>query len=95
MVGAIVGLPDIFAALLFSVVAGGIAALSFALYRRAFRRMSANVVDIVQTMAFATLAGIRPVPEAGPRAWIGRLPYGVSIAAGTIGWLAARLAGFV
>lgn len=93
MVGAFVGFPDIFHAVLYSLVVGGIAAIGFALHRRAFRRMSENVFDIVQSMAFAAMAGNRPTPALSGRASIGKLPYGVSIAAGTIAWLAARLLG--
>jgi prepilin peptidase CpaA len=93
MVGAIVGLPDILNAVLYSLIVGGIAAVAFALYHRAFRRMSANVMDIVQSMAFAVVVGGRPTPALSGRASIGKLPYGVSIAAGTIAWLGARLFG--
>ena len=90
---AIVGLPDILNAVLYSLIVGGIAAVAFALYHRAFRRMSANVMDIVQSMAFAVVVGGRPTPALSGRASIGKLPYGVSIAAGTIAWLGARLFG--
>jgi prepilin peptidase CpaA len=55
--------------------------------------MSANVMDIVQSMAFAVVVGGRPTPALSGRASIGKLPYGVSIAAGTIAWLGARLFG--
>lgn len=93
MVGAIVGFPDILHAVLYSLIAGGVAAVGFALHRRAFRRMSGNVVDIVQSMAFAAMVGHRPTPALSGRPSIGKLPYGVSIAGGTIAWLAARLLG--
>jgi prepilin peptidase CpaA len=93
MVGAIVGLPDIFHAVVYSLIVGGIAAVGFALYHRAFRRMTTNVIDIVQSMAFAAMVGHRPTPALSGRASVGKLPYGVSIAGGTIAWLAARLLG--
>lgn len=93
MVGAFVGLPDILSAVLYSLIVGGIAAVGFALYQRAFRRMTANVMDIVQSMALALAVGGRPTPALSGRASIGKLPYGVSIAAGTMAWLAARLFG--
>jgi prepilin peptidase CpaA len=93
MVGAMVGLPDILWAVLYSLIAGGVAALAFALYHRALRRVTGNVVDIVQSMTFAALAGI-PLRGGMPaQASIGKLPYGVSIAAGTIAWLGARQLG--
>jgi prepilin peptidase CpaA len=93
-VGAFLGLPDVLFAIVWSFIAGGVAAIAFALYHRSSRRMAANVAAIVQWMAFAAMAGVRPAPElAGRRASIGKLPYAVSIAAGTTGWLLARLAG--
>lgn len=93
MVGAIVGLPDIVLAVLYSLIVGGIAAVAFALYHKAARRMTANVMDIVQSMVFAVAVGTRPTPALAGRASIGKLPYGVSIAGGTIAWLIARLFG--
>lgn len=94
MVGGIVGVPDIIYAALWALITGGVAAIGFALYRRAFRRMTANVAQIVQSMALAAMAGVRPAPAIAGRASVGKLPYGVSIAAGTIAWLAARQFGF-
>jgi prepilin peptidase CpaA len=93
MVGAFLSVPDIIYAVLYTLITGGVAALAFAIYRRAFRRMSANVADIVQSMTFAAIAGYRPAPDMAGRISIGKLPYGVSIAVGTILWLMARLLG--
>ena len=93
MVGAIVGFPDILQAVLYSLVVGGFAAVGVALYRRAFGRMTTNVVDIVQSMALAVVGGYRPTPALAGRASIGKLPYGVSIAVGTTTWLTARVLG--
>lgn len=93
MVGAFVGFPDILHAVLYSLIVGGVAAIGFSISRRAFRRMSANVFDIVQSMAFAAMVGSRPSPTLAARTSIGKFPYAVSIAGGTIGWLGARLLG--
>jgi len=93
MIGAFVGVPDIFQAILFTFIVGGIAAIGSALYHKAFRRMTTNVLDVVQYMAFAAMAGGRPTPGLAGGASAGKLPYGVSIAAGTIAWLVARLLG--
>jgi len=92
-VGAIVGATGIVYAVVCTFIAGGIAALLFALYHRAVRRMTGNVVEIVQHMAFAAIAGVRPAATA-TRVSVGKLPYAVSIAAGTLGWRMAQLAGF-
>ncbi len=94
MTGAFVGFPNIIYAVLFTFVTGGIAAVAFAIRRRAFRRMTNNVTDIVQWMAFATIAGQRFTPGIAGGDSIGRLPYGASIATGTIAWLAARQLGY-
>jgi hypothetical protein len=51
------------------------------------------VLDIVQFMAFAAASGVRSEPMAG-RTSSGRLPYGISIAAGTLACLAARHLGY-
>lgn len=95
MVGAFLGISQIAYAVLFTLIAGGAAALLFALYHRTTRRLAGNVAAIVQHVAFAAIAGVRPAPAASGHASAGRLPYAVSIAAGTLGYLAARLAGFV
>jgi prepilin peptidase CpaA len=92
MAGSFIGFPNIVPAVIFVFICGGIAALAFALHRRAFRRMTNNVTGIVQSMAFAALSGMRPT--AGMQsASIGKLPYGVSIAVGTTAWLAASVLG--
>jgi len=86
-VGAFLGLPEVLFAVLASLIAGGIAAVAFSLYRRAFGRMAGNVAEIVQSMAFAVIAGQRPASVMAGRLSVGDLPYGVSIAAGTLAWL--------
>ena len=93
MVGAFLGISQIAQVVLCTFIAGGIAALVFAIWHRAVRRMTANVADIAQSMVFAAIVGVRPSPELSKRHSIGKLPYAVSIAAGTIGWLSAGLTG--
>lgn len=93
-VGAFLGLPAIVFAVLSTLIVGGVAAVVFSLYRRAFRRMTGNVVDIVQSMAFAAFAGIRPQGGMAGGQSVGRLPYGLSIAVGTLGWLATSQLSF-
>jgi prepilin peptidase CpaA len=93
MVGAFLGISQIAYVVLCTFIAGGIAAIVFALYHRAARRMAGNVAETVQSMAFAAMAGVRPTPELPRRASIGKLPYAISIFAGTTVWLLATLAG--
>jgi prepilin peptidase CpaA len=93
MVGAFLGVSGTLAAVLFTFIVGGIAALAFALWHRAFGRMAGNVRDIVQWMAFAAIAGLRPLPRVTAASSIGKLPYGISICAGTIASLAVTQLG--
>lgn len=94
MVGAFLGLSQIMPALLFVFVTGGIAAIVFALANKKLARLAANLRNIVQGVAFSVLAGQPPAAMA-PGASIGKLPYGVSISAGTIVYLATRQFGFL
>lgn len=89
MVGAILGMPAVFGALLSSLIVGGVAALAFAIYRRTLRRMAGNVMDIVQSVALAAATGLRPVSPMAAGASVGRFPNGVCIAIGTIVSMAA------
>lgn len=84
MAGAFVGLAQIVPVVLCVFVAGGVLAVGWALYRRVFRRAASNAAEITIAMAVAALNGMRP---ALPAASAGKLPYGVSIAAGTLAWL--------
>jgi prepilin peptidase CpaA len=90
MCGAFLGWPDILAAVFFTLVAGGIAALGFAFARRSARRLFANVRQVVHTGMYAVLAGARPSPRIEAGASAGRLPYSISICAGTLACLAAQ-----
>ncbi len=89
MVGAFVGLQQIVPAVLCVFIAGGVFALATAVWRRSLRRLTTNVADVVQSMAVAAFAGIRPSGGLAPGQSIGRLPYGLSICAGTLAWLIA------
>lgn len=95
MAGAFLGLGQIVQAVLCVFVAGGVLAVGYSLWRRAFGRMTANVVDIVQSMAFAAVTGHRPVGALGRGLSVGSLPYGVSICGGTVAWLAVKHLGYV
>jgi prepilin peptidase CpaA len=94
MVGAFLGVGGVLHAVLFTFIAGGVAALAFALWHRAFGRMAGNIRDIVQWTAFAAVAGLRPTASAPTAASIGKLPYGISICAGTIASIAATQLGY-
>jgi len=87
MAGAFLGLGQIVQAVLCVFVAGGVLAVGYALWRRALGRMTVNVVDIVQSMVIAAAAGVPPPGMAAMRPSVGKIPYGVSISAGTIAWI--------
>lgn len=89
MVGAFLGLPQIVPAVICVFIAGGVVALAAAAWRHSLGRVASNVFGIVQSMAFAVLAGVRPAPAMPPAGSVGRLPYGISICAGTLAWLIA------
>jgi prepilin peptidase CpaA len=89
--GAFLGTSEILYAILFTFIAGGVFALVFALWHRAFLRMAANVGGVVRSMGYAAIGGFRPAPPTGTS--IGKLPYGISICVGTIAWLAVKQLG--
>jgi len=53
-----------------------------------------NVRVVVQNMLVSASLGMKPDGNLSAGKSIGRLPYGVSIAIGTIGFVAARQLGF-
>lgn len=95
MVGTFLGYTGTPLAILCTFIAGGIAALGFALCRGVLGRMLVNIKDIASTAAFSVFGGMQPNLAMGPGASIGRLPYGVSIAVGTIGYVLANQLGYL
>jgi prepilin peptidase CpaA len=95
MAGAFLGFTDTLYALLFSLVAGGIAALAYALRKRALGRMLANTRQVLRGMLWSTVAGSGPRVQPGAAPSVGKLAYGVSIAAGTAACVFARQFGLV
>ena len=93
MAGAFLGMPDTFYAVLSVFIAGGVAALAFAVSHKASKRMAANLRNMVQSLAFAAMAGQPPGSGMAKAASIGRLPYGVSIAVGTVAFLVIKQVG--
>jgi prepilin peptidase CpaA len=80
MVGAFLGTWSTVGAVLSTLIAGGILALALALWSARLARMLHNLVLTLGTTGIGGLAA-RDGPSAG------RMPYGVAIAAGTIGYL--------
>lgn len=95
MVGAFLGVSDTLYAIVFSLIAGGLAALGFAVFHRAFKRMLVNVKDVAEAAALSALGGFRPTARIDPAASVGKLPYALCISAGTLVYLVTRQLGFV
>jgi prepilin peptidase CpaA len=84
MVGALLGLDAIPAALIGSLIAGGVLAIGYALWLGKLRPMVANTGRVLYQGGVA-LATRTPVRFA-LKGWqsVGRLPFGLAIAAGTL-----------
>jgi prepilin peptidase CpaA len=92
MVGAFVGPAGILAVALLTFLAGGGLALAFALRRGALPQLFQNV----RTMLFGAVVNVAaggPAHIDAPAVSVGRLPYGVAIAVGTLGYLGMALCG--
>lgn len=87
MAGAFVGPQLIIGATLATLVAGGIMAVMATLRQRAFWRLIENLKMMLLGSMARLAAGQLPVPEQ-PAASVGKLPYALAIAAGTLGYLA-------
>lgn len=95
MTGAFLGPQQTLMAVLFTFIAGGVAALAFAIHRRRLVHMLGNVKATAQGMVISTIAGVRPDGRLQASQSVGKLPYGVCIAAGTVVHVLAHQLGFV
>jgi prepilin peptidase CpaA len=93
MVGAFLGAPAILSAVVFTFIVGGVTALGFAVFHKVLGRMVANVVAVTQDLALSVTNGVRPAPFATVLS-VGKLPYGVNIAIGSVAYLVGRQFGF-
>lgn len=87
MCGAFLSFPEALWAVLASFVAGGLLSLGYLAARGEMRRAFQNITMMGRTAS----AGCVPVIDA--RTSAGTLPYGIAIAAGTIGYLVLRQLG--
>jgi prepilin peptidase CpaA len=95
MAGSLLGLADVQGALLASFVAGGVLAIGFAIRHGRLRAMLGNVARMLHLGGIAALAGM-PVSMA-TSGWtsVGKLPFGLAIATGTISTVVARQYGLI
>ena len=95
MVGAFLGPGATVDALLSSLLFAGVAALVVAARQGATLRMLGNVRTILRGMFWSAIAAGPAGTAPAPIASVGKLAFGVSIAAGTISYLVADQLGFV
>lgn len=95
MVGAIIGPLDTVWVLLYSMVVGGVLSIVLVLARGTATRLWRNLRTLFQLGFVNLLNGVRPDLHIDDRLSAGKLPYGVAIAIGTIGYLTLHQLGFL
>jgi prepilin peptidase CpaA len=95
MAGAFLGPWDTFCAVLATFLAGGAMSIAFALWSGALVRTLQNLVSVFRGAALDLALGSKPVLIADTGVSVGKLPYGVAIAVGTIGCLVLKQFGYV
>lgn len=95
MAGAFLGVYDGLYAILATFIVGGVAAVGFGLAKRVMGRMLVNVKSSAQLIVISALAGTRLGTGINAGQSVGKLPYGVSICIGTIGYVVMRQRGFI
>ena len=94
MVGAFLGVHETFQAVLFAFVVGGVAAIGFALFKGKLGRLLRNARNAMYGILAMSMAGARPDARIDASQSIGKLPYGICISVGTIGFVLGRQLGF-
>lgn len=84
MVGAFLGAPAAFRAVLFTLLAGGVLSVVFMLGRGVAAQASENVRFLVTDLLLRTRTAGQGIALAPLNATAARLPYGVAIATGTL-----------
>lgn len=95
MAGAFLGVSDTLYAVLATFVVGGIAALVYSTARGALGRMFVNIKNVTQGLMVSAVAGFKPDVRIEAAQSAGKMPYGISISIGTIGYVVVRQLGFV
>lgn len=95
MTGSFLGLSHIGYAVICIFIAGGVAALAFTLRRRMAGRMFGNIQHSMQLMLLAVIGGAKPSAHIDAAVSAGRMPYAVSIAVGTTGYLVVHQLGYL
>ena len=94
MVGAFLGVTDTLHAVIYSFIAGGIAALIFAFHTHALTRMLGNLKNMTQMMMLSAIGGFKPDIQIEPGKSVGKLAFGICISIGTITYVVGKQLGF-
>jgi len=95
MVGAFLGPADTLRVALATMIVGGVMAIFFVMINGTFGLMARNLRSLFQVGFLDVLGGRSPKLQVSPSVSAGRLPYGVAISAGTMGYLVARQLGLI
>lgn len=95
MVGAIIGPYDILWVLLYTMIVGGVLSILFVLTHGTAGRMLQNLLTLFRLGFLNTFSGSKPDLRIDPSISAGKLPYGVAIAIGTIGYLSLHQLGLL
>jgi prepilin peptidase CpaA len=95
MIGAFLGPMAALYSVLFSMAAGGVLAIGYAAARRSTGRMFRNITNTVQLGFMSVIGGIKPTAQLDPGVSVGRMPFGIAIAVGTISYLVLNQLGFL
>jgi prepilin peptidase CpaA len=86
MVGAFIGPAGVLGATLLSMLAGGVLALTVALWSGQLAQVAGNVQHMLRSAVFRGIAGVGATIDQ-PASTTGKLAYAVAIACGTVGQL--------
>ena len=93
MVGAFLGITDTLHAIIYSLIAGGIAALLFAFHTHALSRMFSNLKTMTQMLMLSAIVGFKPDLQIQSIKSVGKLAFGICISIGTITYLIVKQIG--
>lgn len=94
MAGAFLGLSETPMAVLWVFLAGGLFAIGHVLTHRLLGRLAHSLRDMAGQLMLTATTGTRPASPAALKQSVGKLPYGMAIAAGTISYVVARQIGY-
>ena len=95
MIGAFLGPGDTFYAALATMIVGGVLAILFVLARGKALVMFRNLASVFHLGFLSMASGSAPSLQITPQESAGKLPYGVAIAIGAIGYLVFHQLSFV